>query len=167
MKAAAPSKKKLKSYPIGYFHIDIAEVRTDEGKLHMFVAIDRTSKFVFVELHECATRPIACQFLRNSIEAVPYQIHTILTDNAIQFCHPKRYRNGPSARYAGQLFDRICTANGIEYRLTKPNHPWSSRDRLRSKRSPQNGQAERMNRTLKESEAPKAMNVKRYSLFIA
>jgi len=26
----------------GYFHIDIAEVRTEQGKLHMFVAIDRT-----------------------------------------------------------------------------------------------------------------------------
>jgi len=27
------SKKKFKVYPIGYFHIDIAEVRTEEGKL--------------------------------------------------------------------------------------------------------------------------------------
>src|SRR5215475_6268413 len=38
-------KKAFKRYPIGYFHIDIAEVRTEEGKLHLFVAIDRTSKF--------------------------------------------------------------------------------------------------------------------------
>ena len=30
---------------LGYFHIDIAEVRTTEGKLHLFVAIDRTTKF--------------------------------------------------------------------------------------------------------------------------
>jgi len=37
-------KKKFKQYPIGYFHIDIAEVRTEEGKLHMFVAIDRTGE---------------------------------------------------------------------------------------------------------------------------
>jgi hypothetical protein len=43
-------KKKFKSYPIGYFHIDIAEVQTAEGKLHLFVAIDRTSKFAFVRL---------------------------------------------------------------------------------------------------------------------
>ncbi|RWF38107.1 MAG: IS481 family transposase, partial [Mesorhizobium sp.] len=50
-----PAKKKFKSYPIGYFHIDVAEVRTEQGKLHMFVAIDRTSKFAFVELHEKAT----------------------------------------------------------------------------------------------------------------
>ena len=38
------SKKPFKRYPIGYFHIDIAEVRTGEGKLYLFVAIDRTSK---------------------------------------------------------------------------------------------------------------------------
>jgi hypothetical protein len=41
----APNKRKFKSYPIGYFPIDIAEVRTEEGKLYMLVAIDRTLKF--------------------------------------------------------------------------------------------------------------------------
>ena len=30
LKAEAEPKKKFKSYPIGYFHIDIAEVRTEE-----------------------------------------------------------------------------------------------------------------------------------------
>jgi len=38
-----PNKRKFKSYPLSYFHIDIAEVRTEQGKLHLFVAIDRTS----------------------------------------------------------------------------------------------------------------------------
>src|SRR6202041_3132120 len=33
------AKKKFKSYPIGFFHIDIAEVQTAEGKLYLFVAI--------------------------------------------------------------------------------------------------------------------------------
>src|SRR4051812_17632757 len=50
----ASPKTKFKSYPIGFFHIDIAEVRTAEGKLYMLVAIDRTSKFAFVELHRQA-----------------------------------------------------------------------------------------------------------------
>jgi transposase-like protein len=45
-------KRKFKTYPIGYFHIDIAEVRAAEGRLYLFVAIDRTSKFAFTELHE-------------------------------------------------------------------------------------------------------------------
>ena len=38
-------KRNFKTYPIGYFHIDIAEVQTAEGKLRLFLAIDRTSKF--------------------------------------------------------------------------------------------------------------------------
>jgi transposase-like protein len=33
-------KKKFKAYPIGYFHIDLTEVRTEEGKLCLFVAVD-------------------------------------------------------------------------------------------------------------------------------
>ena len=49
-----PAKKKFKAYPIGFFHIDIAEVRTEEGKLYLFVAIDRTSKFAFVRLEDAA-----------------------------------------------------------------------------------------------------------------
>src|SRR5215218_4105699 len=83
-----PDKRKFKSYPIGYFHIDIAEVRTEAGKLHLFVAIDRTSKFAFVELHEKATTGVSGEFLRRLIEAVPYRVHTVLTDNGIQFTTP-------------------------------------------------------------------------------
>src|SRR5260370_37155320 len=52
----SPRKKKFDIYPIGFFHIDLAEVRTAEGKLYLFVAIDRTSKFAVVELVEKAAR---------------------------------------------------------------------------------------------------------------
>ena len=134
-----PLKKKFKTYPIGFFHIDIAEIRTEEGKLHLFVAIDRTSKFAFVELHEKANRTIASTFLKTLIAAVPYKIHTVLTDNGGQFCHMPQHRDGPTAQYSVHTFDRVCRENGIEHRLTRPNHPWT------------NGQVERMNRTLKEA----------------
>ena len=50
-------KRKFKTYPIGYFHIDIAEVRTAKGKLYLYVAIDRTSKFAFVQLVTSARFP--------------------------------------------------------------------------------------------------------------
>ena len=132
--AEKSKQTRFKAYPIGYFHLDIAEVQTEEGKLYLFVAIDRTSKFAFAALHERATRPIAVEFLRRLLAAVPYKIHTILTDNGIQFA------NRATDRYAFPLlFDRICAKRSIEHRLTKPNHPWT------------NGQVERMNRTLKEA----------------
>jgi hypothetical protein len=50
-----PGKQPFKRYPLGYFHIDIAEVRTEEGKLHLFVAVDRTSKYAFARLVKRAT----------------------------------------------------------------------------------------------------------------
>jgi hypothetical protein len=46
-----PAKKKFAKYAIGYFHVDIAEVHTAQGWLYLFVAIDRTSKFAYAELH--------------------------------------------------------------------------------------------------------------------
>ena len=139
-----PPKKKFKSYPIGFFHIDIAEVQTAEGKLYLFVAIDRTSKFAFVQLVESANRVMAFAFLIALIAAVPYKIHTILTDNGIQFRFAPRYANGPTARYMTHMFEMRCHENGIEHRFTKINHPWT------------NGQVERMNRTIKDA------TVKRY-----
>lgn len=103
----------------------------------MFVGIDRTSKFTVTQPVEKADRKTAWEFLQQMLEAVPYQFHTILTDNGIQFAEQPRNRNtiySPSIR-----FDMICEANGIEHRLTKRNHPWT------------NGQVERMNRTIKEA----------------
>jgi hypothetical protein len=69
-------KQKFATYPIGYFHIDIAEVQTEDGKLDMFVAVDRTSKFAYAELHPRATRIIAKDFLDNLTKAAPSKIHT-------------------------------------------------------------------------------------------
>ena len=79
-----PKRSRFKAYPIGYFHIDIAQVSTEQGKLHLFVAIDRTSKFAFVQLHDRATQRIAADFLRDLVAAVPYTIHTVLTDNVLR-----------------------------------------------------------------------------------
>jgi hypothetical protein len=91
-----PGKSQFKHYPIKYFHIDVAELRTEEGKLYLFVGIDRTAKFAYAELYEKPDRIVATVFLRNLIKTAPY--NTILTDNGIQFSHTPRYRNGPIAR---------------------------------------------------------------------
>ena len=49
-------KKRFKSYPIGFFHIGICE----DGKLFLFVAIDRTSKFAY----ELSMEPVIRRVLR-------------------------------------------------------------------------------------------------------
>ena len=149
----APNKRKFKSYPLGYFHIDIAEVRTEEGRLYLLVAIDRTTKFAFVELHEKATRRIAGDFLRHLAAAVPYKIHTVLTDNGTHFTDPTsdgwtpediKEMRAQKLPFRCHSFELACADLDIEHRLTKPRHPWT------------NGQVERMNRTIKEA------TVKRY-----
>ncbi|MCU1249363.1 MAG: Integrase catalytic region, partial [Edaphobacter sp.] len=117
-----PRKKMFDSYPIGFFHIDLAEVRTAEGKLYLFVAIDRT----VVGLVEKADMQAAAAFLEALVEAVPYRIHTVLTDNGIQFADLPKNRGGLTARWRGHPFDRICLRHGIDHRLTQPNHPWTN-----------------------------------------
>jgi hypothetical protein len=148
----APIRHKFKSYPIGYFHIGITKVRT-ERELYMLVAINRTSKFPSVELHEKATTRVPADFLRHLIAAVPYKVHTVLIDNGIHFTDPKYPSSAVEevklAIATGEIFRchsfaLTCAQNDIDHRLTKPRHPWT------------NGQVERMNRTIKEA------TVKRY-----
>jgi hypothetical protein len=113
-------QKKSNTYPIGFFHIDLAEVKTAEGRLYLFVAIDRTSKFAVVELVEKADMRA---FLEALVESIPYRVHTVLTDNGIQFPDLPKNRQGPTARFRGHPFDRLCNFHGIEHPLTKTNHP--------------------------------------------
>jgi len=110
------------------------------------------------------------------LEAVPYQVHTILTDRAIgtplvretmargiQFAEQPRNRNTIHSR--PMRFDMICEgqprfatgsrplAGGIEHRLTKPNHPWSREDQktVRGSVFLSGGQVERLSRTIKDT----------------
>ena len=142
------AKRKFKAYPIGYFHVDIAEVRTAQGRLYLLVAIDRTSKFAFVELHEKVARRTAADFLRRLVAAVPYKVNIVLTDNGTHFTTPGNVGSAAplikAALDAGEpvwahAFEHACAQLDIDHRLTKPRHPWT------------NGQVERMNRTIKDA----------------
>ena len=127
-------KKKVKHHPIGYLHSDFAEVPTEEGKQHLFSALDRTSKRAFAELHPQATQAIAVEFLRRVLPQIPYKVHKLFSDNGIQF------RNLPHHVHVGRHpVGQLRDEWSIEQRFTKPAHLWT------------NGQVERMNRTVKEA----------------
>lgn len=121
-----PQRKNFDTYPIGFLYIDLAEMRTAQGKLYLFVAIDRTSKFVVVELVKCADMQAASSFLEALLKAVPYRIPMVLTDNGIQLPDLPKNRQGPIARFRGHPFNRVCHAHVIDHRLTKPNPPWTN-----------------------------------------
>jgi transposase InsO family protein len=135
----ASKRKRFAEAAIGYVHIDACELRLAEGKIFMFLAVDRVTKFVHVGFFDANTKMNGAAFLREVVEAFPYAIHTVLTDNGMAFADLPRYRDGPTAKWMGHIFDRVCRENGIGHRLTKPYHPWT------------NGQAERMNRTVKDA----------------
>jgi transposase InsO family protein len=138
----ASKRKRFAETTIGYVHIDVCELRLAQGKLFLFLAIDRVSKFAHVAFFDANTKLNGAAFLRQVVAAFPYRLHTVLTDNGMAFAElPKNRGRYPEieAIFGGHVFDRVCDEHGITHKLTKPYHPWT------------NGQAERMNRTVKEA----------------
>jgi transposase InsO family protein len=138
----ASKRKRFAETRIGYVHIDVCELRLARGKLFMFLAIDRVSKFAHVAFFGANTKANGAAFLREVVEVFPHRLHTVLTDNGMAFADLPRNRGRHpefEAIFGGHIFDRVCAEHGIEHRLTKPYHPWT------------NGQAERMNRTVKDA----------------
>lgn len=130
--------KKFKNYPVGFIHLDIAQVHTSEGKAYLFVAVDRKTRSVFAKLYDKMTIKNSCQFLRKTIEHFPFKINTILTDNGAQFTYRLLAKSlRPKDRF--HPFDKICEGAGIRHKLTQFMHPWT------------NGLVERMNRTIKDA----------------
>ncbi|MDK2798289.1 MAG: hypothetical protein PWQ19_1839, partial [Tepidiphilus sp.] len=100
-------------------------------------AIDRATRWVFVAIYPEKTAANARRFLSSLIEAAPFRLHTILTDNGKEFtdCFITRGERTPTGAHA---FDELCQALEIEHRLTKPRHPQT------------NGMVERFNGRISE-----------------
>ncbi len=136
----APTKSPLNLILFGYLHVDITELRTDEGKQYLFVAIDRMTKYIYIELYQHMTQNNAVLFLRNLQKDCVFKITHILTDNGIQFTYnllAKHLR--PKDGYP-HPFDELCQALGVEHRTTQFRHPWT------------NGQVEITNKIIKEAD---------------
>ncbi|WP_021827849.1 DDE-type integrase/transposase/recombinase [Holospora obtusa] len=81
----APEKKKC--IPLDLFILTVQKVRTDQGKCYIFLAIDRATKYVYVELHSKMSVDKSSAFLKNMIAHCFCKITKILTDNGAQFTY--------------------------------------------------------------------------------
>ena len=93
---------------------------------------DRTSDSPSRSCTSGSTRRIAADFLRRLIDAVPYRVHTVLTDNGTHFTEPTGDGWSPAdirrmldagETFRCHAFELACAQAGIEHRLTRPNHP--------------------------------------------
>ena len=130
-------KRKFAKYLPGFLHIDVFYLpKIKKKRYYCFLAIDRTTKVVFLEIYPRRTQYEAADFLVKCLEFFPYRIHHILTDNGKEFTL-KGTRNRYGRIKTQPLFDLICEWLEIKHRTTKPYHPWT------------NGQAEIMVRITK------------------
>jgi transposase InsO family protein len=128
--------------PLGYIHIDVKYLPPlNRRRSYAYVAIDRATRFVYLEILPDRRGQTAAAFLERFLASFPFKVHTILTDNGSEFTDrfavdkKDKPRDRPSGDHP---FDRICARRTIAHRLTQPFRPQT------------NGMVERFNRRLGE-----------------
>ena len=132
----------FESSTCGFIHLDIKYLSTLGGKrAYAFVAIDRATRYVYVEILYERSGAAASAFLERFLAHFSHPVHTVLTDNGGEwtdrFAVDKKAK--PPGKPSGQHpLDRLCAVRGITHRLIRPFRPQT------------NGMVERFNRRLSE-----------------
>ena len=72
--------------PAGFIHIDVKYLPPlDRRRSYAYVAIDRATRFVYLEILPDRRATTAAGFLKRFLDAFPLDVHTILTDNGVEF----------------------------------------------------------------------------------
>jgi hypothetical protein len=128
---------------IGFIHIDLKHLPAlEKRKSYAFVAVDRATRYVYLEIHSNREAKTAAAFLERFLVHFSHPVHTILTDNGSEFTDrfavdmKDKPHDRPSGRHP---FDRVCAKHKIDHRLTKPFRPQT------------NGLVERFNRRIVEA----------------
>ena len=133
------SKKSFKDYAPGFIHIDIKylpQMPDETSRRYLFVAIDRATRWVFMQTYKDQSDVSSVDFLRRVTKAAPLKIAKLLTDNGSQFTD--RFTSKAKEPSGNHAFDVQCKAQGIEHRLAPPRHPQT------------NGMVERFNGRISE-----------------
>ena len=129
--------KTFDETPFGYVHIDLKYLsRLEKKESYVFVAIERTTRYVFVEVIENRRADTIAGCLQRFLEHFPGKIHTILTDNGPEFTDRFSGQESRGTPSGNHVFDKICAEHSTTHRLTKPFSPKT------------NGMVERFNRRI-------------------
>lgn len=119
-----PAPKTFKDYQVGFVHVDIKylpQLPEEDRRRYLYVAIDRASRWVYLEVRADRKQRSARAFVANLIQAAPFGLTHLLTDN--EACFTDRL-NQPTGESSGKHpVDQLCAAHGIEHRLIPPRHP--------------------------------------------
>jgi hypothetical protein len=139
------SKKTFKDYEPGFLHIDIKylpQMPDETARRYLFVAIDRATRWVYLEIYADQTDSSSVDFLSKVKSACPVKIIKLLTDNGSQFTDrftsKKKDTDGKRLPSGKHVFDIVCKQFEIEHRLIPPRHPQT------------NGMVERFNGRISE-----------------
>ncbi len=117
--------KPFKDYAPGIVHINIKhlpQTPDEQQKRYLYVAIDRATRWVYLEVRSSQSAQDAQAFMKRVKERAPFMIQTVLTDNGKSFTDrfTRADERKPSGRHPS---DQACQAYGIEHRLIKPGRP--------------------------------------------
>lgn len=122
--AEAKPIKTFKDYAPGFVHVDIKylpQMADEPRRRYLFVAIDRATRWVYLELRKDKSQQAACAFLAALLARAPFRITKLLTDNdgafTDRFTQPRKQPSGEHP------FDRLCAQHTIAHRLAPARHP--------------------------------------------
>jgi transposase InsO family protein len=117
--------KAFKEYQPGFIHVDVKylpQMPDEASRSYLFAAIDRASRWVYVEILPNKSASHASAFLKRLIKAAPFTITKVLTDNGKEFSD-RFCATGQREPTGNHAFDKVCSEHAIEHRLIKPRHP--------------------------------------------
>ena len=120
------SKKRInqqfKNYDPGFLHIDITYWPKLNGKKwYIYVAIDRATRLIYLEIHDNKRAETAAKFLEKALDFFPFKIEKVLTDNGKEFTLDN-HKWDSKANLIG-AFDLVCNTYNIDHRKTRPYTP--------------------------------------------
>ena len=80
-----PSVGVFEQATVGFIHFDLKHLPAlERRKSYAFVAIDRATRYVYVEIHQRRDAKTSAGFLKRFLAHFPHRVHTILTDNGAE-----------------------------------------------------------------------------------